>query len=171
MSVLLWLFWSYSFLGWVLEVGFAAVLGREWRERKCFLLLPLCPVYGIGMLTVLALPPGLMAGPSAILWGGLAATAAEYAVHWWYQQFCGVQFWDYSGVPGNLHGRVCLPFSAAWGLLTWGALRWVQPGLALLAAEVPAAVTFGFLLLFTADSVITLFRLRQEPFPAALRLR
>ena len=53
----LWLFCLYSFLGYLLEKIFAAVTGSRHQVRKCFLLLPLCPVYGLGMAAVLALPP------------------------------------------------------------------------------------------------------------------
>ena len=57
MVPLLWYFWIYSFLGWLLELAFAAVSRSPDRRRRCLLLLPLCPVYGLGMLAVLALPP------------------------------------------------------------------------------------------------------------------
>ena len=56
MTDLLWFFWIYSFGGYLVERAFAAATRAERRERKCFLLLPLCPVYGLGMLAVLALP-------------------------------------------------------------------------------------------------------------------
>ena len=49
----LWLFCLYSFLGYLLEKIFAAVTGSRHQVRKCFLLLPLCPVYGLAMLAVL----------------------------------------------------------------------------------------------------------------------
>ena len=54
---LLWYFWIYSFLGWILERAYAFLVQSGRQERRCLLLLPLCPVYGLGMLAVLALPP------------------------------------------------------------------------------------------------------------------
>ena len=51
-----WLFLLYSFGGDPLER--AVTPGRfrrsSHRVRKCFLLLPLCPVYGLALLAVLA---------------------------------------------------------------------------------------------------------------------
>ena len=117
MAEYLWIFWSFSLLGWVLERLFAAVTRSPRRRRRCLLLLPLCPVYGLGMAAVLALPPSLRSGWPLYLWGGLTATSVEYIYHWWGETFLGVSFWDYTGVFGNLRGRVCLPFSLAWGLL------------------------------------------------------
>ena len=115
MAEFLWIFWSFSLLGWVLERLFAAVTRSPRRRRRCLLLLPLCPVYGLGMAAVLALPPSLRSGWPLYLWGGLTATSVEYIYHWWGETFLGVSFWDYTGVFGNFRGRVCLPFSLAWG--------------------------------------------------------
>ena len=154
----LWYFWIYSFLGWLVELAFAAASRSQDRRRRCLLLLPLCPVYGLGMLAALALPP--MGGPGLMVWGGLAATAAEYVYHWAGERLLDVRFWDYTQVPGNLRGRVCLPFTLAWGLLVWAAVRFVQPGVEALAAGVPAWLTYAFLLVFTADLVCSLRFLR-----------
>ena len=151
----LWFFWIYSFLGYLLEKAFAKVTRAQQQGRKCFLLLPLCPVYGLGMLAVLVLPPICKEGIWLVVWGGLAATAVEYAVHWAYETFLHVRFWDYSRVWGNLRGRVCLPFTAAWGVLTALAVRWVQPGVEALAARVPGEVTWLCLLVFTADALVS----------------
>ena len=59
MSLWLWTFWTYSFLGYLLERGYAIATHADRQARKCFLLLPMCPVYGLGALAVLALPDGL----------------------------------------------------------------------------------------------------------------
>lgn len=150
----LWHFWIYSFLGFLLERAFAAATRAERRERRCLALLPLCPVYGLGMLAVLALPRSLPFWALALL-GGAAATAVEYAVHWANETFLGVRFWDYSRVPGNLRGRVCLPFSLAWAPLTALAARWVQPWVELFAAQISPAATWLALLVFTADVLLT----------------
>lgn len=167
MAPLLWYFWIYSFLGWLTELAFAAASRSEEKRRRCLLLLPLCPVYGLGMLAVLALPP--MGGLELAVFGGLAATAVEYAYHWAGERFLGVRFWDYAQVPGSLQGRVCLPFTLAWGLLVWAAARFVQPGAAALAETAPAWLTYLFLLVFTADAVCSIRFLRVTGDLQALR--
>ena len=70
-----------------------------------------------------------------------------------------MRFWDYRGQVGNLRGRVCLPFSLAWGLLTAAAVLWVEPWAAALSAAMPPWLTWGLLLVFTADTVVTVFLL------------
>lgn len=148
-----WYFVLYSFGGYLLEKGFAAAVRSAHRVRKCFLLLPLCPVYGLAMLAVLALPEKLTDGffPLA-LYGGIAATAVEYAVHFLYERLLGVMFWDYSSTKMDLNRRICMPFSIAWGLLSALAVRYLQPWLALAVTLIPPWLSFVMVLLVIADS-------------------
>ena len=158
MSLWLWTFWTYSFLGYLLERGYAIATHADRQARKCFLLLPMCPVYGLGALAVLALPESLSGSFwSLALWGGLAATAVEYAVHVLYDRLLGVRFWDYSQVRWNLRGRVCLPFSLAWSLLVAAGLPVIQAAIAPALAAVPPTATYAALLVFTADCTPLLF--------------
>ena len=50
-------FLFYSLAGCGLEKLYARAIRSPRRQRKCFLLLPLCPVYGLAMTAVLALVP------------------------------------------------------------------------------------------------------------------
>lgn len=171
LSLWLWTFWTYSFLGYLLERGYAAATHAQRQARKCFFLLPICPVYGLGVLAVLALPPALTEGFwSLALWGGLTATVVEYAVHLAYDRWLGVQFWDYTHVWGNLHGRVCLPFSLIWSLLIAAGLPPLQAVLEPALAAASPVLTYGMLLVFTADAVVSLRLLRRGGDPAVLSL-
>ena len=167
--MLLWYFWIYSFLGYLLEKGFAKTTGARLQGRKCFLLLPLCPVYGLGMLAVLALPETLTRGVIGIIVCGVTATAVEYAVHWAYDTFGGVRFWDYSKVFGNLRGRICLLFSLIWGGLTVAAVRWIHPRVEHLAERTVPEVTYLCLMVFALDAFCSLRLLKATGDPERLR--
>ena len=130
----LWLFCLYSFLGYLLEKIFAAVTGARHQVRKCFLLLPLCPVYGVAMLAVLHLPADLTRG------------------------FLRLAFY---GTHMDLNRRVCVPFAVIWGPLTAFALRQVQPLLHPIALHAPAGAGLALLLVLTADSFFTVRLLRR----------
>ena len=75
-----WYFVLYSFVGFVLEVLFARVTGNPKRDRKCHLFLPLCPVYGLGAVLILLLPPAVLQSPAAVFLRRTGATAAEYVM-------------------------------------------------------------------------------------------
>ena len=160
--MIFWLLIFYSFGGYLLEKAFAAATAAPQQVRKCRLLLPLCPVYGLGMLAVLALPPSMTDTVWKLgIFGALAVTAVEFAVHWLYEKLLGVRFWDYSPVKGDVAGRVCLPFTAVWGVLVVLTVRFVHPWAAALASTIPDWLTYVMLLLLTVDTVVSALVLRR----------
>lgn len=106
------------------------------------------------MLVVLALPR-TGAWWERALCAGLAATAVEYAVHWAYERVFAVRFWDYRAAGLDFHGRVCLPFSVAWGLLALAALTWIHPPLCRLLSRLGDGATNAILLALAADALCT----------------
>lgn len=158
-----WLLIFYSFGGYLLEKAFAAATASPQQVRKCFLLLPLCPVYGLGMLAVFSLPQPLTDSVWALgFYGALAVTAVEFTVHWLYDKLLGVRFWDYSPIKTGVAGRVCLPFSAVWGVLVVLTVRFVHPWLVPVAAAMPPLVTYAALLLLTVDGFLSALVLRRS---------
>lgn len=156
-----WYFFFYSFLGFLLEVVYARLTHSSKPDRKCFLFLPLCPVYGLGALGILWVSVSLYDRPILMaLGGGLTATAAEYLMGLFYERVPGVSFWDYSGLPGNVDGKVCLPFAAAWSLLSAALVYLVHPPLAALAALLPPELGLPVLSLVLSDGLVSLYLLK-----------
>ena len=85
----------------------------------------------------------------------LVATAMEYAVHWGYERLFQVQFWDYSSTKCDVNGRICLPFSICWGILSMLAVRYVQPVLEGYAALLPEWAAALAVFLVTLDGILT----------------
>lgn len=151
-----WIFAWYSLIGFVIEKLFAAARNAKHHVRKCFLLLPLCPAYGLAMTAVLLAGAERVENVAVlVLLGAAMTTAVEYAVHWWYETVFGVRFWDYTPEKWNVNGRVCLPFSAAWGVLSALAVRFVQPELHILAAQLSDAWAGTMLVLLLFDAALT----------------
>ena len=164
-----WYFGVYSFLGFLLEAAFARLTGGR-PERKCLLVIPLCPVYGLGACAVLLLPRWVQElWPALFLLGGGAATAVEYAAAVFYERGLGVSFWDYRGLPGSVQGRVCLPFSLVWGLLALVLVDWVHPALVPWLARIPGPVSGMALATLAADGILTALLLRRTGDTACLR--
>lgn len=157
-----WYFFCYSFLGFLLEVAFARITHSDKPDRKCFLLLPLCPVYGLGALTILlaaqfAYPYPLLL---AVLGGG-AATAVEYLVGLFYERVLGVAFWDYSNLPINVGGKVCLPFSLAWSVLALVLVYVIHPWVAALVSQISMTLTPAAVILTLCDAALSAYLLRR----------
>jgi len=168
--VLFWYFMVYSWYGFLLEIVFARIIRAKKRDRKCFLVLPLCPVYGLGALAILSLPQTVLRVPVLlVLFGGLAATGTEYMMALFYEKMLRVSFWDYSGQAGNWKGRVCPQFSLFWGLLAAVLVCWIHPWVSRMIILVPPAVTFSAAMLVVADGICTVTLLRRTRSTDSLR--
>lgn len=155
-----WVFAAYSFAGFLLEVLYARLTGGR-ADRKCFLVLPMCPVYGLGAGTILLLPDWVKGMPLLLfLLGGLLATAVEYGTALFYEKVLEVSFWDYRGLPGSIRGRVCLPFSLAWGALALPLVHWLHPALAPWLAGLPLPVGTAAMTTVLADAALSGLLLR-----------
>ena len=164
-------FLFYSLGGYGLEKLHARFSHSPRQARKCFLLLPLCPVYGLAMTALLALAPENMGFVPLMILGGTVCTGVEFLVHLFYDKFLGVQFWDYRLMRGHVQGRICPQFAVIWGVLSAAALRWVQP-LAVLAAEVlPGWTVFLLWAVLAADCVLSAALLRRYRDTELLALR
>ena len=137
-------FLIYSFLGWCLEVVYAAIkIGKV--INRGFLNGPVCPVYGFGVIAVFALTKtvlpnlyamseermsaGSKAGELIILFlmGMILTTLIELIAGWLLDVCFHARWWDYSNVPLNFKGYICLPFSIIWGVAIVFVVKVVQP--------------------------------------------
>ena len=170
MAELFWYFIFYSFLGFILEVAYARATRSAKQDRKCMYFLPLCPVYGLGALLIVQLPAAIQSRPLLLfLFGALAATTAEYFMDWLYEKALRVRFWNYSDMPWNLNGRVCLLFSLAWGCLALGLTAWVHPIIVHWVSAIPAGWTLAAVLFFLLDTFFTVLILRTTRDTVSLR--
>ena len=135
-----WYFVLYSALGFLLEVGYAWCTGGR-RDRKRTLVLPLCPVYGLGALVVLALPEEILTHPLLLMvLGGTAATGVEYITAVFYEKVLGVSFW-----------AALLP----------AAVYWVHPAVSGWVEAVPLTVTAAAVVAVGMDLLISALLLRR----------
>lgn len=164
-----WFFTLYSALGCLLEIIFAR-LTRSRPDRKRAIFFPLCPVYGLGACLCLLTAPLLQNNPGLLfLTGAVICTAAEYLTALWYERGLGVRFWDYSGQRGNLWGRVCIPFSAAWGALVLLLVYRLHPAVAAFAGKIPHTLTALTLPAVSADLILSGVLLHRTRDRACLR--
>ena len=161
MSRLFLYFLMYSFFGYCLEKLFACATRSSRQVRKCFLLLPLCPVYGLAMTAVVILSPRFEGFLSLALMCAVVCTSAEYVVHLFYDTVFHVRFWDYSELRGNVKGRICPQFSLIWGILSAAAVRFVHPIVAAVSETISPAAVFLLWMVFSVDCVLTAFLLRR----------
>lgn len=163
MSYLFSCFLFYSFVGFLLEVGFSRFIRGKRHDRKCFFLFPLCPVYGFGAVAILALPAYIIDRPGLlILFGAVTATLVEYVTALFYEFGLGVKFWDYSDLSGNINGRVCLLFTVFWGLLACLLVYGLHPLLRPMLASIPPLVVSLLFVLVSLDAMYSMILLHLK---------
>lgn len=147
---LIWFFFIYAFIGWMLEVVFAAFHKKRFANRG-FLNGPLCPLYGCGMVFMLVFFGGLKNNLFFLFLGSLVVTSLlEFFTGMLMEKFYGRKWWDYSGYKYNIGGYVCLRFSLVWAAGAVVLFRWLQPVLEKGVGLVPQLIGHIFLIVLTA---------------------
>lgn len=103
------LFFIYGFMYYIIEV-----LYRGYSHWSMFFLGGLCGVI-IGLLneknkTISVLKQGI--------YGALIVTILEFIIGYIVNILLGWNIWDYSDVPFNFWGQICLPFTIIWFILS-----------------------------------------------------
>lgn len=134
---LLWLFLTYSFLGWCLEVSLAAVKRRHLINRG-FLNAPFCTIYGTAAVAFALFLPELQESIFFLFLGGmLIASFLEYWAGRIMERIFHRKWWDYSEYKMNLDGYVCLRYSVFWGISAVLMMKFTNPLLLKLLTLIP----------------------------------
>jgi uncharacterized membrane protein len=73
----------------------------------------------------------------AFIVGFVVGSVVEYACAWMEEEFLGERSWDYSSLPFNLHGRICLSYSLIWGVLGAAWVKLFYPWLCKAFLKIP----------------------------------
>ena len=170
---IVFLFFAYSFLGWVGEVLFTAVVHRKYQDRGV-LSGPLCILYGIGALVITFALRDIRDGWFFLfVFSAVYATVIEWIGGHILEYTSHTRWWDYSTLPFNLDGYICLGASVTWGVLGVIMLKWGNPLLLALYSLVPqgvwAVVLWAALILLGIDLIGTLLAMAglRYRWPAA----
>lgn len=155
-----------SILGWIYECTYCTLRTGHWQNRG-FMFGPICPIYGAGAMLILAIsvaiPENLLL--MVPLWQFyllfmVGSAVLEYAVSWGMEQLFHARWWDYSDMPLNLHGRICLPATILFGAIGILLLKYIQPLLGILHNQLHPALNESAALivagLFGADLALSL---------------
>ncbi len=162
---MVYIFIVYAFLGWCSEVAFAAMKEGRFINRG-FLNGPYCPIYGFGaLLVILSLTP-LQDNLAALFFGSaVITTVLEFVTGVVLEKLFHTRWWDYSDMPFNLMGHVCLMFTVLWGLACTFVMRIIHPMVMGLYSALPHALAVALLgilcAVMLADAVATVCTVRK----------
>ena len=119
-------FTIYSLLGWLLENCYNLITNRKFFKAN-FLFGPFKPMNGIAPLLLVYFVTPETNWIIVILLCFLIPTIVEYISGMLLQKLFKRQWWDYSSLPLQLHGHICLPFSVCWIVLSLNCLKIIHP--------------------------------------------
>lgn len=126
---LVWIFIIYAFIGWCTEVSFAAIDSGKFVNRG-FLNGPYCPIYGCGVVIVVAVLTPIKESIFILFLGSMLLTSVlEFLTGFILEKVFHNKWWDYSDKPFNIKGYVCLKFSILWGLACVFIMKILHPSI------------------------------------------
>lgn len=147
-------FYIYGFLGWCLEVTYVTVCKGKFVNRG-FLNGPVCPVYGFGAVSVIAALTPLKENLLALYFGSVLLTSfLELVTGFAVEKIFHQRLWNYSRVPFNIGGYICLKFSLGWGFACLFTLKIIHPVASELVRILPNILGNILLAVFTVFFVI-----------------
>ena len=165
----------FSFAGWIWECFYCCIAEKHWSNRG-FLYGPICPIYGVGVIlcSIIFGHVNLTVTGETPLWAifvicAFGSAILEYGTSYILEKVFHAVWWDYSHIPFNVHGRICLPIMLCFGGAGILVVKYVLPAATSVQlgtnsdfAEVVALFLMAILAADTALSIETLIDLTQK---------
>ncbi len=162
-TLFIW-FILYSIIGWIYETIFCSIKKLSWDNRG-MLIGPYCPIYGVGAVLDVLLCSSLPNGRSVFFACMLGSAVLEYVTSYATERMFHAVWWDYSRLPFNIHGRICLSCSLGFGFAGLIVLYGLHPFVSRLTAPIPHELqelaALVFMAVFAADCALTADSLAQ----------
>ena len=114
-----------SFAGVMVELLWCLITNGYLESRSGLVYGPFNMLYGVGA-AVLSLTLYRFRNRGrwlSFLGGFVVGSVVEYLCYWGQEALLGSRSWDYSGMPFNINGRICLLYSIFWGIL---GVLWIK---------------------------------------------
>ena len=150
----IFIFWA--FVGWCIEVCYMTLETGEYQNRG-FLNMPICPIYGFGVIMVVVFFRPLQdTFIPLFLVTALLCTTFELLVGLGMEKMFHARWWDYSHEKFNYRGYICLKVSILWGLGCVVVIRIVQPMVEKVINLMPVKLGLALIVIWSVLIVIDL---------------
>lgn len=152
-----------SIAGFLVESVWCFVRHGYIESRAGLVYGPFSPIYGIGafFLTLMLYRYRNRGSIYSFLGGFIAGSVVEYVCSYVQETLFGSVSWDYSNIPLNINGRVCLLYSIFWGALGVIWIKSIYPRLSVYVLMIPnkigKALVWILLVFMLFDSVLSVF--------------
>lgn len=131
-----------SFVGVVIELLWCLITNGYLESRSGLVYGPFNLLYGVGAvaLTVCLYRFRNHGAWISFLGGFIVGSVVEYVCSWGQEVLFGSRSWDYSHMPFNINGRICLIYSVFWGFLGVLWIKSIYPRMAKWILKIPNKV-------------------------------
>lgn len=136
---LFWVFFIGCFGGVVIETLWCLITRGHYESRVGLIYGPFNLVYGLGalVLTYSLYKYRNRSGIYSFIGGFISGSIVEYLCSFFQELAFGSTSWDYSSMPYNLNGRICLEYSIFWGILGVLWIKTIYPIMATWILKIP----------------------------------
>ncbi len=125
-AAVIFYFTVYAFFGWLIENSYSFLTTRKFFKDG-FFWGPFKPMYGFAPIMLVYFISPNTHWLVVLFLCLIIPTLIEYVSGLLLQTFFHRKWWDYSDIPMQLHGHICLSFSICWIFLALFCLKWVHP--------------------------------------------
>ena len=155
---IIWIIFIGSFAGVIIEMAWCLLKNGYVESRRGMVWGPFNFLYGAGaaLLSITLYRFRNHGQCLSFLGGMIVGSALEYFCSWAQEMLVGSRSWDYSNVPFNLNGRICLLYSVFWGILGVVWIKRIFPMVSALIQKIPRKIAKPFTWLCVVFFIIDL---------------
>ena len=155
---IIWIIFIGSFAGVIIEMAWCLLKNGYVESRRGLVWCPFNFLYGAGaaLLSITLYRFRNHGQWLSFLGGMIVGSVLEYFCSWAQEMLVGSRSWDYSNVPFNLNGRICLLYSVFWGILGVVWIKRIFPMVSALIQKIPRKIAKPFTWLCVVFFIIDL---------------
>ena len=140
-SNIILIFFIYSIIGWILEVCLNLVKTKKFSNCG-FFTGAYCPIYGIAAIILNCLKIHIYNPILMFIYSLIICSVIEYIISLILEKIIGIRWWDYSEMPFNINGRICLLFSIIFSIISVIIMCTLNPIIILMIDLIPKVIKF-----------------------------
>ncbi len=139
---------------------YCRICQKKWVNRG-FFYGPYCPIYGFGGIVIILLLKPFATNPIFLFFlSAIIITIIEYSTSYIMEKAFGAKWWDYSHLPMNLNGRICLlntiEFSILALIIIYGIHPYIESFVKMLPYEIVFSTFYISFLVIIVDFIFSL---------------
>lgn len=149
---------TYSVMGWIYESIYCSFKEGNIINRG-FFYGPYCPIYGFAAIVDIIFLNKLSNPLEIFILGMIVSVILEYVTSYILEKIFNKRWWDYSEIPFNIKGRICLRATILFGIFAVILIKVIHPlivGLIISFIINPKSILYLILPIILIDVILSI---------------